>query len=427
LAAFLLLGFLGIKAAQKPVSRTMFVLLIIAVLAVFVWLKKYAFLPSGSFLRFSYTTIGMSYILFRVLHVMIDAHAGNLPAKITPISYLNYTLSFVTLVSGPIQRYEDYAETQLAPTRAPLTIFTVGEGLHRIAVGIFKISVLSWIFSLLQKEALRALPESPLLQTKVLLGAAVAILYPLYLYSNFSGYTDIVLGIGRFFRFTLPENFDRPFAADNIMKFWNRWHMTLTSWLKTYVFNPLLLASMRRISSPAWEPFLVVPPLFVTFFLIGLWHGQTSEFLMFGFLHGFGVGLNQLYQILLEKRLGAASYRAFTSNPFYVGVCRGLTFTWFAFTLFWFWSNWTQIGEIARSLGPAGVPLSLLVILVGATLMLSLYEVLRDQALAIRWNGSPALLSRYSRIVCDTGLVVVSLVVMVLLNAPAPEIVYKAF
>lgn len=426
-AGFLLLGFLGIQAAQKPGNQIIFVSLLITVIALFVWLKKYAFLPAGSFLQFSYTTIGMSYILFRVLHVMIDAHAGNFPARITPLSYLSYTLSFMTLVSGPIQRYEDFAATQLAPARAPLTIFTAGEGLHRIAVGFFKVSVLSWIFSLLQRQALHALSQSALLQTKVLLGAAVAVLYPLYLYCNFSGYTDIVLGIGRFFRFTLPENFDRPFAADNIMKFWNRWHITLTSWLKTYVFNPLLLASMRRIPSPAWEAFLVVPALFVTFFLIGLWHGQTSEFLMFGFLHGFGVALNQLYQILLEKRLGQGSYRTFTSNPVYVAVCRGLTFTWFTFTLFWFWSNWTQIGELARSLGPAGVWLSLLAIFIGATLVLSLYEVLRDRALAISWNGSPALLSRYSRTVFDTCLVVVSLVVVVLLNAPAPEIVYKAF
>ncbi len=424
---FLGLGYAGAKAMEWPQTRKAFVAFLVVLLAVFVWLKKYTFLPASSFLAFSYFTVGLSYILFRVLHVLIDAHGGVLKERISPIAYLNYTLNFMTLVSGPIQRYEDFAEKQLAPVRAPLTILDVGEGLHRIAVGFFKVAVLSWLFSLLQKQALAALPGSPLWGSKALTGALIAALYPLYLYFNFSGYTDIVIGLARFFRFALPENFNRPFSAGSIIDLWNSWHMTLSGWLKSYVFNPLLLVSMRRVTSPVLEPFLAAPALFVTFFLIGVWHGQTSEFLFFGFLQGLSVSMNHLYRVLLQNRLGAQGYLAVSSHPLYMALSRGLTFAWFTFTLLWFWSNWKQLGEILGLLHASAVLTAFLAIFVAATILLSVYEAIRYLALSFSWEGRPLLYSRYSLTVIDSALTVVSLVVTILLNAPAPDIVYKAF
>lgn len=426
-AGFLLLGYAAVKAMQVPATRKAFIPLLIALLGAFVWLKKYSFLPSASFLPFSYFTVGISYILFRVLHIMIDAHADVLPAKIGPLSYLNYTLNFMTLVSGPIQRYEDFAGTQLATERPPLTIFAAGEGIHRLVVGFFKVAVLSWLLAPVQKQALAALSQGPFLGSKVLTGAIAALAFPLYLYFNFSGYTDMVIGIGRFFRFTLPENFNRPFSSDSVLEFWNRWHITLSNWLKTYVFNPLLLASMRRISSPAFETFLAVPALFITFFLVGVWHGQTSEFLFFGLLTGFGVATNQLYQVLLQRQLTRLHYKTLAANPLYIAFSRGLNFTWFTFTLFWFSLSWSQIGEFARILGISNVLLVFLAIFLSGTLFLALFEIIRSRALAVCWNDSPILLSRYALTVYDAGLTVVSLVVVILLNAPAPDIVYKAF
>jgi alginate O-acetyltransferase complex protein AlgI len=425
--AFLLLGYLGVRVLQSELRGKAFVPLLLLVMVTFVWLKRYAFLPSASFLSFSYVTVGMSYVLFRILHMMIDAHANLLPANVGALSYLNYTLNFMTLVSGPIQKYEDFANQHLASLRLPLTIFKLGEGIHRIIVGFFKVSVLSALLSMLQKDALAALPASPFNGSDVLTASIVAVSYPLYLYFNFSGYMDIVIGIGRFFRFTLPENFDRPFSSDNFISFWSRWHITLSAWLKTYVFNPLLLTSMRRNSIPALDPFLAVPALFVTFFIVGVWHGQTSEFLVFGFLQGFGVAINQLYQILLEKQFGREWYKTLARNPIYVAASRGLTFTWFTFTLFWFWSNWKQMAELTHTMGIQGVVFAFLLIFLVATTSLNLLEALRAWALRITWNGSPVLLSRYALTVLDTSLAVVVLMVVMLLNAPAPDIVYKAF
>jgi len=425
--AFLLLGYVGVRAMQSPATRPAFVPLLIAIVAVFVWLKKYTFLPAGTFLRFSYVTIGFSYILFRVLHMMIDARADELRKKIGVISYLNHTLNFMTLVSGPIQRYENFAETQLAPVRTPLTIFLIGEGLHRIVLGFFKVTVVSWLLSMLQKQAIAALFANPLWGSKVITGAIIAGSYPLFLYFNFSGYTDIVIGMGRFFRFALPENFNRPLSAANYMDFWNRWHITLSNWLKTYVFNPLLLTSMRRIPSPSLEPFLAVPAFFITFSLVGIWHGQTTEFLFFGFLQGLGVAGNQLYQSLQRNRLGHERYRALASNGVYVALSRGLTFTYLTFSLFWFWSSWKNIGDMVAGLGWSSILQVVVTVFFVSTVVLSVFEMIRNRALSIRWNGSPLLLSRYALTVFDTCLLVAAAVVVILLNAPPPDIVYKAF
>src|SRR6202044_372706 len=98
--------------------------------------------------------------------------------------------------------------------------------------------------------------------------------------------TDVVIAVARCFRIVLPENFNRPFSAPNALNFWARWHISLSQWLKTYVYTPLLVGLMRRFPSPAAEPLFATIAFFVTFFLVGVWHGQTSEFIVFGFLQG---------------------------------------------------------------------------------------------------------------------------------------------
>ncbi len=103
----------------------------------FVWLKKYEVLPVASFLQFSYVTIGLSYILFRVVHLIVETHADTFAGKIGLVSYLNYTLNFMTLVSGPIQRFEEFEKQQLALVRPPLDWWMAGEGGAPHRYGIF--------------------------------------------------------------------------------------------------------------------------------------------------------------------------------------------------------------------------------------------------------------------------------------------------
>jgi alginate O-acetyltransferase complex protein AlgI len=426
LAAFLAFGFAGLRMMQARKTWA-FIPLLVAGIAGFMWLKKYAFLPSALFLHYPYLTLGLSYIFFRVLHLIIDAHSGDLPENISVVSYLNYTLNFTTLISGPIQRYQEFAQTQLAAEPPPVNIVVAGQSLERIIVGFFKVNVLSLFLSMMQTSALSSLASGRTTGERVLLGVAITASYPLYLYCNFSGYIDIVIGIARLLRIELPENFDRPFSSDNFIVFWSRWHITLSNWLKTYVYNPLVIASMRRWPSAAAEPFLGVLAFFVTFFLIGLWHGQTSVFIFFGVLQGLGVSLTKLYQILMAKWLGRKRYKELANGWLYVVAARGLTFTWFTFTLLWFWSNWKQLGFLERSVRPQEVFFTWLVVFAGASVILGLWEVLREQVLGIHVAGEPVVLSRYVRTMWSTALVVIALATVTLLNAPAPDIVYKAF
>lgn len=427
LVAFLVFGYVFLRLMQRPHSKAAYYAIVFITLLGFIWLKKYTFLPHASFLQFTYTTLGLSYIFFRVMHMIIDAHTEDLKVSVGPLSYLNYTLNFTTLISGPIQRYPDFIDQHLAPERPPLTLEDMGIGLERVVIGFFKVTVLSLLLNMLQNQAINSLSSKQALGARALTGAVIFATYPVYLYFNFSGYTDIVIGIARFLRIKLPENFTGPFLTDNFLEFWNHWHITLSQWLKTYIYNPLLIALMRRFPSRTIEPFLAVIAFFVTFFLIGVWHGRTSEMVFYGVLLGGGISLNKLYQIQMAKAMGKKRYKALSNNPVYQSICRGLNFTFFALSLLWFWSNWIDLGNMSHNLRPAALLLSWLIIFAGSTVVLEAWARIRAAALSLKWSGEPVLLSRYIRTAWDTGLVFVAVALVELLSAPAPDIVYKAF
>jgi len=429
-AGFLLIGYCSYRFTRGGRYPALFVALLVMTLLVFCWLKRYSFIPSVSFLPFPYLLVGLSYVFFRVMHVIIDGHQDAIDEPIGWLSYVNYTLNFTSLVSGPIQRYQDYSRMETSPV--PLTLVDAGRAVERIVVGYFKISIVGMVLLALQHQAISSLGTRVTLGGRVLDAALLVAIYPIFLYFNFSGYIDFVHGVARFFGIDLPENFDRPFSSENFLTFWSRWHITLSNWLKTYVYNPLMMAGLARITRPALAPYVAVFGFFVTFFLVGLWHGQTSEFIFFGVTQGGGVALNKLYQIVAANRLGRAGYRALCSNPIYIAASRGLTFTWFAVTLLWFWSNWMQIGTFASTVGGAGTVLACLAVFVGASVVLAAKEALRALLLRVSWSvdpdeREPVLLSRYLRTAWSTALVVITVGVNVILASPAPDIVYRTF
>ena len=111
------------------------------------------------------------------------------------------------------------------------------------------------LFDTVRVDALAQMYQPLPLSLKLYAAFRLCLIYPLFLYANFSGYIDIVISLARLMRVRLPENFERPFSASSVIDFWNQWHITLSNWLKTYVFNPLLMALMRRISSVAYSRF----------------------------------------------------------------------------------------------------------------------------------------------------------------------------
>lgn len=426
LASFLLLGYAAILLIERGWLKSP-AWSIVAVVLFFIWLKKYTFLPEASFLHFNYFTLGLSYIFFRVLHLIIGEGDRSEKRHIGIGAYLIYTLNFTTLISGPIQRYDEFARDEFAATPIPLGPRVVGLQLERIVRGFFKVNVLALLLQFAQQEALAQMSQPLPNWLKFSAAFRLAVVYPFFLYANFSGYIDIVIALARLMRVRLPENFDRPFSASSFIDFWNHWHITLSVWLKTYVYNPLLVALMRRISSLAVQPLLAVLSLFVTFFLVGIWHGRTSEFVAFGVLQGGGVAINKLWQLGLTRGMGRKHYKALAANRIYEALGRGLTFTWFAFTLFWFWADWKQIDKIFKSLGAAEWFGLWLAIWLSATVMLGAWESLRTASLAIATSEGPVLTSRYARVIYATVLGLVAFIVTVLLDQPAPGIVYKAF
>ena len=135
---FLALGFGGLRLVAARRSRGAFLLAALPVIAAFFWLKRYSFIPDAAFLPFPYMAIGLSYVFFRVLHLVIDAHEGTLPGEVGLLSYVNYTLNFTALVSGPIQRYQDYHHMESVEP-PPLRLIDAGVALERIVIGFFNL------------------------------------------------------------------------------------------------------------------------------------------------------------------------------------------------------------------------------------------------------------------------------------------------
>jgi D-alanyl-lipoteichoic acid acyltransferase DltB (MBOAT superfamily) len=426
LAGFLLLGYAALQLISRGFSKSL-VWSILAVILAYVWLKKYTFLPESIFLHSAYFVLGLSYIFFRVLHLLIESGEAEGRQHIGFGEYLLYTINFTTFISGPIQRYDEFAADQFAAEPIPLGGRVVALQLERIVRGFFKVNVLAMLLNAVQQDALAELSQPVSLDLKLYAAFRLAVVYPFFLYANFSGYIDIVIALARLMRVRLPENFDRPFSASSFLDFWSRWHITLSTWLKTYIYNPLLLALMRRISSVALQPFLGVACFFVTFFLVGIWHGRTSEFVVFGLLQGGGVSINKLWQILLARALGRKGYKALAANPAYVVFGRGLTFSWFAFSLFWLWASWKQLNTVFSALGWIEWGGIWLAIWFSAAVVLAAWEWLRGAMLEIKTAEGPVLTSRYARVVYASALVLAALVMTALLNQPAPDLVYKAF
>lgn len=418
---FVLAGYLSVTALQARRFVTLRTTIALIVLS-FCWIKRYAFIPESLLISGPYITVGLSYIFFRILSLTINVGQGVLIERISVTDYLNYTLDFNSLTAGPIQTYEDYQSSRFEPS-----ILAYCQAAERIIQGLFKVLIMSELMNVALHGVTADVHRDYDVWYASLQGALLIAIYPVYLYFNFSGYTDFVVGCASLIGIRLPENFDRPFSSKNFIEFWSRWHISLSSWLKTYVYNPLLTAMFRRIERPSLQPFLAVGAFFATFFLVGAWHGQNSEFLFFGVLQGGGVAVNKLYQILAARVLGRNGYKTLAANPLYSALCRGLTFTWFGFSLLWFWSSWTQLAQFVDHLGAAAIIAGVVLVVLVATGFLQFGEWARSIVLAVRYDGVAIVASKYFRIAVFTAAVAILVFSNVILNASAPDIVYKTF
>ena len=249
--------------------------------------------------------LGISFITFQKIAFLIDVHAGRVKS-FTLQDYCLFVLFFPQLIAGPIVHYREMMpQFHNAPCLADKD--NVAVGLTLLLFGLFKKVVLADNIAPL---------VTPIYEHAALDGGVTfifawmaAIGFTLQIYFDFSGYTDMALGLARLFGIRLPQNFDSPLQASSIIDFWLRWHMTLTRFLTGYIFNPLTLWLTRRrlakgrpglnghkTTIGAFVSVLMVPIL-LTMFISGLWHGAGYGFIIWGVLNGFYLVINHSWRL----------------------------------------------------------------------------------------------------------------------------------
>ena len=211
--------------------------------------------------------IGISFYTFQCLSYTIDVYRGNVPAQKNPISFGAYVALFPQLIAGPIVRYIDIAR-ELDDRTHSWEDFTLG--LRRFLVGLGKKILLANLFGELTNLYREASEPS------VLFVWMYAAAFMLHIYFDFSGYSDMAIGLGRIFGFHFVENFNYPYLSKSITEFWRRWHISLGSWFRDYVYIPM---GGNRVRRSRW-----VFNILTVWMLTGLWHGASWNFVLWGLL-----------------------------------------------------------------------------------------------------------------------------------------------
>lgn len=213
--------------------------------------------------------IGISFYTFQIISYEVDVYRGKVKASKSLIDYMTYVFLFPQLIAGPIVRYETVSK-ELKSRKVTLEDFSYG--VNRFIIGLFKKVVIANNIG----ELCNILNGSS--EVSVLLYWILGISYMLQIYFDFSGYSDIAIGIGRMIGFKFPENFNYPYIADSVTDFWRRWHMTLSSWFRDYVYIPLggnRVSTLKHIRN-----------ILVVWMLTGLWHGASWNFIIWGIYFG---------------------------------------------------------------------------------------------------------------------------------------------
>jgi alginate O-acetyltransferase complex protein AlgI len=216
--------------------------------------------------------IGISFFTFHHLSYVVDVHRRSRPAQRSVVQFVTYIAMFPQLIAGPIVRYHEISEQLADVARDRFADFS--RGFPRFALGLSKKVLIGDTVGPIADAAF-ATSAGDLTTATAWLGVLA---YTIQIYFDFSGYTDMAIGLGQMFGFRLPENFDRPYSASSITDFWRRWHMSLSRWFRDYVYIPL--GGNRSGERQTYRN------LFIVFVLTGFWHGAEWTFLVWGLFHG---------------------------------------------------------------------------------------------------------------------------------------------
>lgn len=233
--------------------------------------------------------IGISFYTFQTISYTIDVYNGKVKAQRSFLNFLTFVTLFPQLVAGPIVRYS-IIQNQLSKRQVSWEGFN--KGVERFCKGLFKKVAIANTAGAIANQLL----DKDIQSITFFGGWMGLIIFGLQVYYDFSGYSDMAIGLGKIFGFDFNENFNHPYTAKSITDFWRKWHMSLSTWLSDYIFTPIMIRFRdHRVAS------LIIATT-TTFFVSGLWHGASWNFVLWGLYFGFWVLFESLFFAKILKR-----------------------------------------------------------------------------------------------------------------------------
>ena len=331
MAPYVFMHLFGDKKRLKPVMIT-------GIVIVYIYLAKYGFVFSVLHLPeiFLFKILGLSYFLFRQIDYIIQYDRLREEGySLRIVDYLNYILNFYTLMAGPILRYKEFADDFYRDGEAtgyiPITKQELFKDINRVINGYVKVYVISAILDSWAKYWFNGLRDHSSLLKSAVAFCIFAFFNCWFIYFNFSGYCDIVIGAAALSGMKIHENFNRPYLSCNVVEFWNRHHITLSEWIRDYIFTPCY---KWLLSVPLKRKILLSQTisLFVTFLVAGIWHGTTIDYVMYGLFQGLGIVVATLWKTKRKKWLGKEKNKKYENNMAVITVTRIMTWGYICLT-----------------------------------------------------------------------------------------------
>ena len=281
LLAFIIYQYVLVFIAQRMDSKRLKPLVMLSILPLVV--NKVFAITQLHLLAF----IGISYMSFKTIQIMLEISDGLIKEKISVKDYLQFLLFFPTVSSGPIDRSRRFLKeiNEVMPTKDYLEL--AGDGIYRIVLGLlYKVVLSTYVY-----QILLALSNTG----TVVYSIKYMYLYTLYLFFDFAGYSLMAVGSSNVLGIQTPMNFNKPFLSIDIKDFWTRWHITLSTWLRDFVFSRVLMQVIRkkwfknRLHNAAYA-------YMVNMLVMGFWHGLSVSYIVYGFYHGVLMAGFEVYQ-----------------------------------------------------------------------------------------------------------------------------------
>lgn len=276
--------------------------------------------------------IGLSYILFRYVHFLVESYRGTIRQS-NFLTFLNYIFFFPTILAGPIDQYNNFGywiKNNRKNYWRPLFM----AGVSRIFIGAVKTLVIVPIIITQATDYTNLLPEMGPLTAIICSG----FLYSIYIYIDFSGYSDIAIGTAYLIGIKTPENFNNPYYSTNLSEFWKKWHISFSLFLKMYIFKPSLIL-FNGLFGTKNRLLVSISSYIFTFLICGLWHGDTANFAIWGIWHGVGLSINKIWLVRLKPKSIDASF-------WYKYASVGVTFIYVSIGWLFFNYSLTEVSEM---------------------------------------------------------------------------------